>query len=148
MPAFAVLAPLIGSALKAGQENTNRRDQFNSSNISNAFSVFTGAGRQGLSGFLNNNSVGTVLKGVGGAVNNAQQLDLQQASDASRAQQLERAIAAQLNQRAGGREIAQNTIGAAERGFQQLPLQPVQAPLPVSVESVLPQVGQQVFGVA
>lgn len=79
MPAFSILAPLVGSALKAGSDNTNRRKQFEQGNIRNTFSVFTGGPRQNLSPLLANNSINTVLQGVAGAQNSAQALNNQAA---------------------------------------------------------------------
>lgn len=77
MPGFSVLAPLLGSVIKSGSDNTNRRNQFEQGNLRNAFSIFTGGPRANLSPLLANNSVNTLLQGAAGAANSQTALNNQ-----------------------------------------------------------------------
>ena len=81
MPSFATLAPIVGGVLGAASGNSNRSRQFQLGNLQNAFSVFTGQPRQDLSALTQNNSLGTVLKGVTAGLQNADREKQQKAAD-------------------------------------------------------------------
>lgn len=66
--------PLITAAIRAGSDQTNKRNQFESSLIGNAFNVLRGGGAdQNLTGFLQNDSAKTLSQGLAGTLQNQEQ---------------------------------------------------------------------------
>jgi hypothetical protein len=125
MPAFSVLAPIVGSVLGSAADNTNRRDQFNAGAAQNAFSIFTGGPQVDLSGLQKNNSFKTVLQGVTRGIAENDRLKAKAAADAKAVAQNNQVIDSTnsnsnlLQNIFGGQGITQN-LGAPQAGFSQL----------------------------
>lgn len=62
---FAVMLPLISSILQSSQENTNRRNGFDSNIATLVNSPYTGRNAGNFGQFLQNNSLGNLATGLG-----------------------------------------------------------------------------------